>query len=631
MVNVTHQSVTLTWLYERIDLVDTFLLEYYSSLTPDRWIRVEEKIVGTRYVVGGLTPETSYVFIVRAKSEHGLGPPSPTSDEIFTVPSFGLFLNPELNEARHILNSFNYVLKASSTSTINSTSLALSIDSKSDSPFVDSYDVRYRLSDSVNNSSSSSLSTFNLISLPRSDASEIILTGLTPFSEYNVFVIPKYKMLHGQPSNLVLKKTSEDHPSLFPENIRIKVLNKSSASISWSHLDRRSWNGIPKGYLLRVYSEISGDHHVFHLTPITSSIILNNLTTSDTYNVEIAAYTSAGPGPYSPSALMRVEPGYIYLSDSRNAPFLHGNSSNALVIIAKDPILLAICVLIIILIAFMLLFILARRHLGLRKAVGSYITIKMNKCENFEKQATGNIGNLNGNLNFSLNKKSWFPEGNTVEPLVGMGSLYPESSSVKLYPSNQPSRSHSSIPCNSNGKSCEDVAFSRRYSQEDDFYAEVEGHTSLVTFGKNSLTQQPPPLPLATTSSEIEPYATTNLIINTYQKINYAQPVSGNSSIKSKISSSDYHHSSQQHLRPLTNGRTTGINSLTTDKYEKNDVGEAVFRNTIVGMLKKRHPSSEQSSSNHINQNDGMLAQPLISSSNQYELMAEKVNKKMFL
>lgn len=614
-VNVTHQSIILTWHYERSDQVKAFRLEYYSSLTPYKWIRLDDKIAGTRHVVGGLQPETSYVFVVRAESEHGLGSPSPVSDEIYTLPSFSMFLNTELNEARHILNSFSYVLQASSTSTINSTSLAFFVNSKSDSPFVEYYDVRYRLVDSLVNSS------FNLVSVPRSDASELILTGLSPFSEYDVFVTPKYKMLHGMPSNLVLKKTKEDHPSLFPENVRIKVLNKSSAAISWSHLDRRSWNGVPKGYLLRVYSEISGDHHVFHLTNVTSSIILNNLTSADLYNVEIAAYNSVGPGPYSPTAPMRVEPGYMYLSDSRNGRFLHETTSNALEILTKDPILLAIGVLIIILIPFVILFVLARRHLGLKKAVGAYITIQMNKCDEFEKQRSGSLGG--GNMNLPPNKKSWLPDGNSMKPLVAVDSLYPESS-VKLYPQNQASRTQSSITCNSNGKPYGEVAFSRRYSEDDNYYAEVEGHTSLVTFGKNSLSQQshlPPP----TTSSSIEPYATTNLI-NTYQKINCAQPVLGNNSIKSKTSTSDYHHSSQSHLRSQTNGRVSGVNSLlVTDKFDKNEGREAVFHNTVVGMLKRRHEGSQRSSSSDINYDDERSNHSMLPSSNQYEVLEEKV------
>ena len=74
----------------------------------------------------------------------------------------------------------------------------------------------------------------NGASLNRGDQ-EHVITSLKKYTEYEVFLMPFFRRIEGQPSNSLHVQTLEDVPSAPPTNIAAKdILNATSALIRWS-------------------------------------------------------------------------------------------------------------------------------------------------------------------------------------------------------------------------------------------------------------------------------------------------------------------------------------------------------------------------------------------------------------
>lgn len=56
----------------------------------------------------------------------------------------------------------------------------------------------------------SKFSNFSMTTVHNSGSSSHILTGLMPYAQYNVFLMPFYKLLLGKPSNMKSGFTEED-------------------------------------------------------------------------------------------------------------------------------------------------------------------------------------------------------------------------------------------------------------------------------------------------------------------------------------------------------------------------------------------------------------------------------------
>lgn len=161
------------------------------------------------------------------------------------------------------------------------------------------------------------------------------INDLTPFTAYQFFVVPYYKDIDGVPSNSLTAQTNEDRPPVAPPNLTIRPNNNTSVRLLWIHVPPIYSNGILRGYMARINrSDISdGSGHqtlseppkIFDL-PLESLIVapltpfsleaksqpninniqqyvvmydLTNLTYKSFYSVQLSAYTSVGPGPWS--------------------------------------------------------------------------------------------------------------------------------------------------------------------------------------------------------------------------------------------------------------------------------------------------------------------------------------------
>ena len=131
---------------------------------------------------------------------------------------------------------------------------------------------------------------------------------------YEVFLMPFYKKLEGQPSNSLHIQTLEDVPSAPPTNIRAEMINKTSAGLSWAPPPPQHRNGILKGYQIHVKGNGSAFHSNITLNATTTNFVLTNLSLNEEYSVRAVAFTTIGLGPFSPPTHFMMDPAYLKFS-----------------------------------------------------------------------------------------------------------------------------------------------------------------------------------------------------------------------------------------------------------------------------------------------------------------------------
>uniref|UniRef100_A0A8C5LZG6 Receptor-type tyrosine-protein phosphatase S n=1 Tax=Leptobrachium leishanense TaxID=445787 RepID=A0A8C5LZG6_9ANUR len=101
----------------------------------------------------------------------------------------------------------------------------------------------------------------------------------------------------------------EDVPSGYPQNLQCESTSSTSAQITWQHPILAERNGIITKYIL-LYRDINLPYHPLEV-PIASAdttVTITGLKPDTIYDVKIRAYTSKGPGPFSPSVQFRTLP-----------------------------------------------------------------------------------------------------------------------------------------------------------------------------------------------------------------------------------------------------------------------------------------------------------------------------------
>ena len=115
-------------------------------------------------------------------------------------------------------------------------------------PFIEGFYVRYR--DMSGGSEKFNIKTvLNNQQDPRfidgsPTSSSHVITSLKKFTEYEVFLMPFFRRVEGQPSNSLHVQTLEDVPSAPPSAVGVgNVVNATSALIRWSPPPPQHRNG----------------------------------------------------------------------------------------------------------------------------------------------------------------------------------------------------------------------------------------------------------------------------------------------------------------------------------------------------------------------------------------------------
>lgn len=325
-------SVTISWRRNidsgRSPLIG-YTIEYFSFDLETGWVVAAHRVTSETYTIHNLKPDTSYVFLVRAENSDGLSHPSPISERVRTLRllSSGLYNNMDhdnhpidLAEVQNTLLS--KVVELSSVEAISSTAIRVTwqLLVNENPEYVEGFFIRFR-------DMSGGSQKFNMKTVMNSaSTSSHIITGLRKYTEYEVFLMPFFKKLEGQPSNSLHIQTLEDVPSAPPTNLRAEMVNKTSASLSWAPPPPQHRNGILKGYQIHVKGNGSAFHSNITLNATTTNFVLTNLSLNEDYSVRAVAFSNVGLGPFSPPMHFKMDPAYLkFLEVTINNPDVDGD------------------------------------------------------------------------------------------------------------------------------------------------------------------------------------------------------------------------------------------------------------------------------------------------------------------
>ncbi|KAJ8724385.1 hypothetical protein PYW08_015859 [Mythimna loreyi] len=190
---------------------------------------------------------------------------------------------------------------------------------------------------------------FSMTTVHNSGSSSHILTGLLPYAQYDVFLMPFYKLLLGKPSNMKSGVTEEDVPTEPPQSVTAGVINATSAWIRWDPPPPHTWNGELSGYLIEVRVGGSTGGRVvgqMSLGARTRAAAASSLRAGGRYSARAAAVTRRGHGPFSAPAHIHMLPTQTQRHYVQTEP----STDKAIVSMFQETWLLALCLTLLVLV-----------------------------------------------------------------------------------------------------------------------------------------------------------------------------------------------------------------------------------------------------------------------------------------
>ncbi|XP_056678458.1 receptor-type tyrosine-protein phosphatase S isoform X9 [Monodelphis domestica] len=133
--------------------------------------------------------------------------------------------------------------------------------------------------------------------------------GLSPNSEYEIWVSAVNTIGQGPPSESVVTRTGEQAPASAPRNVQGRMLSATTMIIQWE--EPVEPNGLIRGY--RVYYTMEPDHPVgnWQKHNVDDSLLttVGSLLEDETYTVRVLAFTSVGDGPLSDPIQVKTQQG----------------------------------------------------------------------------------------------------------------------------------------------------------------------------------------------------------------------------------------------------------------------------------------------------------------------------------
>lgn len=211
--------------------------------------------------VTDLMPDTRYMFVVRARNSHGVSRPSPITHTVKTLGS-EVGGAPLLHEIRTRLSQ--PVVHLISVQPVTSTSLQVSWQLLVDVALLEGVYVRYRPLETHYGSPVGGLSvetiTFHGDTTPDT---KYLVENLRPATWYEVFVVPFYRSVEGQPTAAVRVATKEAAPAVSPSGLHSIHVNTSTVRVTWDPIPAQHSNGHIIGYNLQVLYLLNIFHPYF--------------------------------------------------------------------------------------------------------------------------------------------------------------------------------------------------------------------------------------------------------------------------------------------------------------------------------------------------------------------------------
>uniref|UniRef100_A0A8B9K6F5 Roundabout, axon guidance receptor, homolog 3 (Drosophila) n=1 Tax=Astyanax mexicanus TaxID=7994 RepID=A0A8B9K6F5_ASTMX len=318
VTDVTKNSVTLTWqpnAHEGGAAVTSYIIEAFSQSAGSTWQTVADLVRLEKHTVNGLSPNTIYLFIVRAVNAYGLSDPSPISEPVRTQDVSPTGQGVDHRQVQRELGEVAVELQQPVLLTASSVQLAWTVDRQSQ--YIQGYRLLYR-------PVGGSWLQQDVKAAPERSA---VLSNLLKGTEYEVKIRPYFNEFQGMDSRLLTLRTPEEVPSAPPQAVTVstvKLSNSSSISVTWQPPPAEMQNGVIQEY--RIWCLGNDSQTRYHINQTVDGNVLSTLVKGllpgVLYLVEVAAVTSAGVGthsqPVSVTIIKSVYPGLqcsLYLAE----------------------------------------------------------------------------------------------------------------------------------------------------------------------------------------------------------------------------------------------------------------------------------------------------------------------------
>ncbi|KAM4604981.1 receptor-type tyrosine-protein phosphatase S-like [Polymixia lowei] len=133
--------------------------------------------------------------------------------------------------------------------------------------------------------------------------------GLYPNTEYEIRVSAFNSIGQGPSSMRVEARTGEQAPASPPRNVQAGIISQNTVMVRWEEPEEP--NGQVKGYRVYYTMDPSRPINEWQIHNVQDSVIttIQNLVPSETYTVQVLAFTSVGDGPFSDPVHVKVMPG----------------------------------------------------------------------------------------------------------------------------------------------------------------------------------------------------------------------------------------------------------------------------------------------------------------------------------
>ncbi|XP_059050770.1 tyrosine-protein phosphatase Lar isoform X1 [Achroia grisella] len=143
------------------------------------------------------------------------------------------------------------------------------------------------------------------------------VTNLSPYTEYEMYVIAVNNIGRGPPSSSAVITTGETVDSLYggtkpgsaPRNVLVRPLSSSTMVIQWD--EPETPNGQVTGYKIFYTTDPSQPLQSWHSQMMDNSHLttISELTPHTVYTIRVQAFTSVGPGPISAPVQVKTQQG----------------------------------------------------------------------------------------------------------------------------------------------------------------------------------------------------------------------------------------------------------------------------------------------------------------------------------
>ncbi|XP_053606760.1 tyrosine-protein phosphatase Lar isoform X5 [Plodia interpunctella] len=135
------------------------------------------------------------------------------------------------------------------------------------------------------------------------------VTNLSPYTEYEMYVIAVNNIGRGPPSAPAVITTGETEPGSAPRNVQVRPLSSSTMVIQWD--EPETPNGQVTGYKIYYTTDPSQQLQSWHSQMMDNSHLttISELTPHTVYTIRVQAFTSVGPGPISAPVQVKTQQG----------------------------------------------------------------------------------------------------------------------------------------------------------------------------------------------------------------------------------------------------------------------------------------------------------------------------------